>query len=290
MFGCYNNFSRMLVVLPAEGMVGSKDSQEASTPTLIPTRGVATADKSQYEGVFQGIEAVHRTEQVRQQLLGAIERGDFKPGDALPSERTLTEIFEVSRVSVREAIRSLQAIGVLEVQHGRGCFVVDRQEGGRPTGGWLDLYRNEALDLLEVRGAIDQVAAERAAREHDSEAIDRIEQAHKRYVEAAADPATPVERLVELDIAFHESIGEASRNALAAHFLQDLNTYLNESRRIAMYPEGRSQVSGHEHAEIMEAIRNQRPLEAKAAAARHVEAVRTLLQNEADARASREDA
>lgn len=276
----------MLVVLPAEDMVGSKDSQGGSPPTLSPTRGVATVDKSQYKGVFQGIEAVHRTEQVRKQLMSAIERGDFKPGDALPSERALTEIFKVSRVSVREAIRSLQAIGVLEVQHGRGCFVVDRQEGGRPTGGWLDLYRNEALDLLEVRGAIDQVAAERAAREGDSEAIDRIEQAHSRYVEAAADPETPVERLVELDIAFHDSIGDASGNALAAHFLQDLNTYLNESRRIAMFPEGRAQVSGDEHSGIMKAIRDRKPLEAKAAAARHVEAVRAIMESESEAGAT----
>ncbi len=242
----------------------------------------STVSDSQYEQVFQGINTVRRTQQVREQLLAAIGRGDFKPGDALPSERALAEIFDVSRVSVREAIRSLEAIGLLEVQHGRGCFVIDRQETRRTTSSWLDLYRNEALNLLEVRGAIDQMAAEAAATRAKPEALARVQEAHQRYLEGAADPATTLEQLVALDIAFHDSIGEASGNILTAHLLHDLNAHLNESRRESMTPSGRPQASGQEHAEILEAILARKPAEARISAARHVEAVRKIIEADSD--------
>lgn len=232
-----------------------------------------------YEGIFKGIEAVHRTEQVREQLLSAIQRGDLKPGDALPSERALAEIFDVSRVSVREAIRSLEAIGLLKVEHGRGCFVLGAADGRRPTSSWLDLYRTEVMDLLEVRGAVDQVVAEGAARRADQTELSRVQSAHEAYAQAAADPQTPISTIVDLDIAFHEAVGRASGNALAAHLLQDLNSYLEESRRIVLSPEGRPTASGYEHKAIVEAIMAHRPDEARAAAARHVEAVRKLLKD-----------
>src|SRR5919109_98344 len=66
---------------------------------------------------------VSRTRHVREQIEAAIDRGDYAPGDRLPSERELVELLGVSRVSVREAIRSLEALGRVDVQHGRGCFV-----------------------------------------------------------------------------------------------------------------------------------------------------------------------
>ncbi|HXF57299.1 MAG TPA: FCD domain-containing protein [Actinomycetota bacterium] len=236
-----------------------------------------------YEGVFRGIGTIRRMEQVREQLLSAIERGDFKPGDVLPSERVLAELFDVSRVSVREAIRSLEAIGVLEVQHGRGTFVVDRQEGRRTPSRWLDLYRTQVLELLEVRGTIDQLVAEKAAERADEGAVEAVKAAHQRYLEAASDPSTPVDRLVELDIAFHNAIGEASGNQLAADLLQDLNTYLHESRKLVLAPSGRPAASGREHGRIVSAIAARDPEAARAAAARHVEAVRRLLEELGDA-------
>src|SRR5205814_1294850 len=73
------------------------------------------------------IKRIQRSAAVRNQLEGAIRRGDYAAGERLPSECELVETFGVSRVSVREAIRSLEALGHVTVQHGRGVFVTDRR-------------------------------------------------------------------------------------------------------------------------------------------------------------------
>lgn len=226
----------------------------------------------QYEKVFREIRAVQRTQGVRDQLLQAIERGDLRPGEPLPSERTFAELLGVSRVAVREAIRSLEAVGVVEVRERRGSFVA----GGTTAGlgrSWMDLYRNEVSDLLEVRGAVDQAVAERAARIRDPDALTALRAAHEQFADSAADSEQPIDQLVQLDIAFHEAIGQASGNRLASHLLRDLNTYLAESRRIALSPRGRPRRSAREHGQILSAILAGDPAEAKAASARHVESV-----------------
>src|SRR5439155_19199187 len=74
-----------------------------------------------------------RSEEVRLQIERAIRSGDVAPGERLPAERELVETFGVSRVSVREAIRSLEALGLVRVYQGRGAFVSDRRSGlGEP--------------------------------------------------------------------------------------------------------------------------------------------------------------
>jgi DNA-binding FadR family transcriptional regulator len=226
----------------------------------------------QYAKVFRGIRAVERTQGVRDQLLQAIERGDLRPGEPLPSERAFAELFGVSRVAVREAIRSLEAVGVIEVRDRRGSFVAGGAKAGLGRS-WMDLYRNEVSDLMEVRGAVDQAVAERAARIRDADALTALREAHEQFGAAAADQEQPIDRLVQLDIAFHEAIGQASGNHLASHLLRDLNTYLAESRRMAFSPRGRPRRSAREHEEILSAILAGNPAAAKAAATRHVDAV-----------------
>jgi DNA-binding FadR family transcriptional regulator len=234
--------------------------------------------EDRYAKVFRGIRAVQRTQAVRDQVLRAIERGDLRPGEPLPSERTFVELLGVSRVSVREAIRSLEAVGVVEVRERRGSFVAGGAKAGLGRS-WMDLYRNEVSDLLEVRGAVDQAVAERAARRRDPDAVAALREAHEWFAEAATDPELSIDRLVEFDIAFHEAIGQASGNRLASHLLRDLNTYLAESRRMAFSPPDRPRRSAQEHRRILSAILAGDPVEAKAAAARHVESVLRAIES-----------
>ncbi|HOV63979.1 MAG TPA: GntR family transcriptional regulator, partial [Spirochaetia bacterium] len=108
------------------------------------------------------------------QLVDFICRGELKPGDSLPSERKLSEQFQVSRASVREAIRVMEVIGLLRVQPGGGVFVteLDIHPFLRIIAPLLlrhEHYELELLDLrriLEVRGAqmaAEQITPERAA-------------------------------------------------------------------------------------------------------------------------------
>ncbi len=223
---------------------------------------------------FTSISRVNRTEQVREQLISAIEGGKFKPGDVLPSERALCEMFGVSRVSVREAIRGLEAVGLVTVQHGRGCFVAERRNDGyaEPFGHWLAIHREEVLDLLKVRGALEELAAQEAA-QAQPQLIDEVKHAHEAFTASVADMDTSLERLVKLDLAFHEAIAEASGSQQPASLIRELNTHLAESRRITLAKRARRQQSAEQHNAIVQAILDRNPDEARAAAGRHVHAV-----------------
>lgn len=224
---------------------------------------------------FRSIERTPRSELVREQLEDAITGGDFKPGDPLPSERELVEAFGVSRVSVREAIRSLEAIGLVKVYQGRGSFVAKGPTDGYlgPFARWLEMHRDEVLDLLKVRGALDELAAESAAQRADTRSLARVKKAHEAFSRAIENPDARLERIVDLDIEFHLAIAEASGSKLMTHLLDDLNSHLHESRKIALSPKGRPQESADEHSLIVRALLDGKPAEARAAAARHVEAV-----------------
>ncbi len=243
--------------------------------------GDSTVRKGRAQARFTGIERTNRARFAREQLEQAICRGDVKPGDRLPSERELVDMLGVSRVSVREAMRSLEALGLVEVSQGRGCFVADSRAAAYAGdfGRWLAAHRDEVLDLLRVRGALEELAAEAAAARGDSRAVACVRAASERFAAAATREApAPLERLVELDIAFHEEVAATSGIPLLVDLLHDLNTYLTESRYVVMAPHGRPRVSASEHERIVAAIAEGRPANAKIAAARHIESVREAVR------------
>jgi DNA-binding FadR family transcriptional regulator len=222
--------------------------------------------------VLRTVSRVKRSEEVRLQLERAIRDGAFGPGERLPSERALVEAFGVSRVSVREAIRGLVAMGLVRVYQGRGAFVADRRSAiGEPMARWIDAHRDEILELHTVRGALDELAAYLAAERGRDDAVAEIVAAHDAF-EEAAEHGAPIEQLVGRDVDFHISIAEASGNRLLYDLLTDLHVYLMEHRQLVS-TSGRLRPSAG-HGRIVEAIRERDPVAAAAAAARHVAAVR----------------
>lgn len=226
---------------------------------------------------FTGIRRIQRTQEVRHQLESAIARGDYRPGDKLPSERELVQTFGVSRITVREAIRSLEALGLVYVHQGRGCFVADLIDPA-PFDHWLNVHHRALVDLLRIRGALDALAAEGAAHRREPAELAAIQAAEKAFAFAAADAATPVQRLVELDIAFHRSIADASGNTLLCHLLEQLSTYLGESRRFVLSPEHRPLESAREHASIVAEIAVGDGPAARKAVHGHIEGVINVLR------------
>ena len=218
-----------------------------------------------------------RTEQVRAQLEAAIEQGDYKPGDRLPSERELVELLGVSRVSVREAIRGLEAVGLLEVRHGSGCFVARRPSDRYASSfsHWISHHGQELFELLKVRGALDELAAEAAACQRDDAWPGRLRELNACF--GTTDPAE-VEVLVDRDVAFHLAIGEASASPLLVDLLMRLHETFNESRRVMLTPPGRAAHSAAEHEVIIAAIERRDPDGARAAVAAHLASVRETLE------------
>jgi DNA-binding FadR family transcriptional regulator len=218
-----------------------------------------------------------RSEEVRRQIERAILAKDFAPGERLPSERELIETFGVSRVSVREAIRSLEALGLVRVYQGRGAFVTDRRSGlGEPMARWLEIHRHEALELLAVRGALDEYAAVSAVEDGNRQALKKVREAQEAFA-AAAEAGEPTSELVALDTDFHIAIAEAGGNRLLYDLLTDLHSYLAESRYLALTPPDRPRRSAEEHAAIVDALEAGDAEGARAAMATHIASVRALL-------------
>lgn len=214
---------------------------------------------------------------MRAQIEGAIRSGEYPPLSQLPSERQLTEMFGVSRVSVREAIRSLEAIGLVEVRHGNGCFVTEpSSRPGRELSRWVELHRDEVLDLLQVRGALDELAAREAARRHEPGDLAAVHAAHEAFLQAVSRGGE-LDELTELDAQFHHAIADASGNVLLSDLLGDLHEYLADSRRAGFEPEGRPEDSAAEHMSIVEAIDAGDANGAALATAAHIAQVRDLL-------------
>lgn len=234
-----------------------------------------------------GLRSVHHvspTQQVREQLLAAIERGEFAPGSLLPSERVLCSTFGVSRVSVREAIAGLEAMGLVVVRHGRGAFVRDRvaTRYAGPFGRYLQLHRAELAELLKVRGALDELAAEEAALHGNAESLNRVAEAGRLYREAAEAEPLDLGRLTQLDVAFHVAIAESAGGELLPKLLRELNVVLDESRRVTLGVPGQAQRSAQQHQAIVNAIMAGDAGPARRAAARHVSAVKMWVQRVMD--------
>ncbi len=223
------------------------------------------------------INRTQRSEEVRLQIERAIRSGQFAPGERLPSERELVETFGVSRVSVREAIRALEALGFVKVYQGRGAFVTDRRSGfGEPLARWLELHRDEVLELLNVRGALDALASAEAAANGNKKKLGAIESAHKSFADAVSSHAETGD-VAAADVAFHLAIAEASGNRLLYDLLSDLHFYLSESRHAVLAPPDRPAQSAVDHGAIVDAIRAGDAEGARTATSRHIDSVRRLV-------------
>lgn len=227
---------------------------------------------------------VSPTQQVRQQLLAAIEQGEFPPGSLLPSERVLCETFGVSRVSIREAIAGLEAMGLVIVRHGRGAFV-QPGVGSRYVGPFasnVEAYRDELIELLKVRGALDELAAEEAVLRSDRGGLARIvERCEEFRVAAEYEGEIGLDQLAQLDVAFHMSIAEASGGPLLPKLLHDLNTLLEDSRRLTLSLKGQLGLSVRQHQAIVDAILAGDGRRARRAVERHIAGVRLKVEKPA---------
>lgn len=229
---------------------------------------------------LRSVQHVSPTQQVREQLLTAIERGDFPPGTMLPSERALCATFGVSRVSVREAIAGLDAMGLITVQQGRGAFVREGVAGryAGPFAKYLQLHRAELVELLKVRGALDELTAEEAALHGSAADLAKVTEACKQFRAQVDTDVHDLGKLAEFDVAFHMSIAESAGGELLPKLVRELNGLLEESRRITLGLTGQPLRSAEQHQAIADAILAGDAAAARRAANLHVGAVRLWLQ------------
>ncbi len=224
---------------------------------------------------FTSINRVSSTQQVRDQLSRAIARGEYPPGSALPSERALCALFGVSRVSVREAIAGLVSTGLVRVAHGRGVFVRESTHDAyaAPFAKYLEVNRAQLVELLKVRGALDELAAVEAIAHGDATGFARIEEANDAFQSAVAGNAVDTRRIAHLDATFHMSIAQVGKDKLLPRLLAELNGVMEESRMATLSRPGQLETSAREHTAIVEAVLGGDPSEARRAVRAHIDNV-----------------
>lgn len=188
----------------------------------------------------------------------------------MPSERVLAERFRVSRVSVREALRLLEASGLVEIRHGDGARV------RAPTSaiGHLLAQRLEGLslrDLFEFRQIVEPeaaaLAAERASPGHLRD-LGKTLEGQARHVQ---DP----HGFLLLDMEFHRLIAVASANTVLQEIVVALNAGLRETRLRAMARRYDPLRSLEGHRRVLEALLSQNPSAAREAMRQHLREVET---------------
>ncbi len=210
-----------------------------------------------YQGIVSQIEAL-------------LVKGELKSGDQLPPERQLAEQFQVSRASVREALRSLELLGIVETRAGGGTFVRSTKPDdlARPLTNLIS--RGHTLqDVIDVRGLIEPAVAERAAKNITAAEIAELREIVAQQ-ERKVDAGQPY---VEQDTRFHETISNAARNELLVTVLSVIWDVLRASREEWLLTEKRAHASLEAHRRILAALEQHDGAAARAAAADHIHAV-----------------
>lgn len=196
----------------------------------------------------------HRRTGVVESIRDMIERRGIKAGERLPPERELTRILASSRTALREALRTLDGLGVVEIRPGRGAYV--RAATARPRATWWEEYladqRDQVLDLLEVRELLDARAAALAARRASGDEIAALRSLLE--LQAQAVEANDLSALVATDVQFHNLIARISRNAVLAELAKGIINALHDDREAAFRIPGRPRRSLEEHRAVLEAI------------------------------------
>lgn len=212
------------------------------------------------------------SEQVFDKIQNLILRGVLRSGEQLKSERELGEIMEVSRPTIRAAIKKLVDRGLVENRQGSGTYVASLEKSitQNPLRAYIDKDETTLLDILDVRLALEchaaSIAAQRASGEdiellftHNNEMRKRIENGELGLSE---------------DLRFHMCLAFATKNPLQIHLMKNLYEFLHfgiEESLKALYrdPEHLSRIL-RQHQAVAEAIRSHDSQKAAEAMSRHI--------------------
>jgi GntR family transcriptional regulator, transcriptional repressor for pyruvate dehydrogenase complex len=191
----------------------NRTPRRAASPTAAPAAesGAASARPTP---AYSPVQTRRAFEAVADQIRSQLASGALQPGDRLPSERDLAESFDLSRNTVREALRSLEIAGVLEFRKGAtgGAFVREGQ-GDAVIAGFSDLFRLGAIkpaDLTEARLIVSVAAARFACLRANEEDLEAMKE-NVRESEAAVAQGDVRER-VRINLEFHRLLARAARN------------------------------------------------------------------------------
>ena len=236
---------------------------------MPPTRS------SQPAAAFETVRKVRRYEQVAEQIRRLISTGQLKPGDLLPPERELAVKLGVGRSSIRDAVRTLEVMGILDPRQGHGTVVRDLSTDALvvPLASVLTRKREMVSELLEVRRMLEPALAGAAARKASPEEIAEM----SRILERHEAKLRRGEQAVDEDSEFHNALALAARNSVVLRVLDVLMDLLKESRSRSLQVKGRPKRSFDGHRRILRAIQRRDAKAAEAAVRKHLEEIEEIV-------------
>lgn len=210
-------------------------------------------------------------------LMQLIKSGAYKPGDRLPSIMEMTNRLGVGHPTLREALRKLEAIGIVEIKHGSGVYVKRDQDllvVTNPVFGG-EVSKKLMLDLLEARMPLEVKASGLAAHNATKSQLDKM----RSLMDAASQNLEDDEFLNTTNLSFHSVIAQASGNTVLAQLQEVLNDLFRNEQRVIIGIYGDRQKDHKEHLQILMAIEQKNEQEARARMQAHLEGVREVLSS-----------
>jgi DNA-binding FadR family transcriptional regulator len=223
---------------------------------------------------FQALDRRSLAHDAAEHLRELVSSGALRPGDRLPSERELASRLGVSRPTLREAVRGLVIMGLLETRHGAGTFVVRTAPlDGDAFTVTIDLEGAPIQELFEIRLLLEPSVTERAAARITDEEIaglrDKLEGMEATVGEAHA--------FADADAEFHRIVHVAARSATMLSLLDGIADLARRGRSISTIQTAVRRRTLLEHHAILEALEDRDPLLAREAMAAHLMHIRGVL-------------
>jgi GntR family transcriptional repressor for pyruvate dehydrogenase complex len=196
--------------------------------------------------------------QIAEQIRNSIMSGEFVPGDRLPPERELAEMFGVSRPSVREALNILGASGLVEALQGGGTTVKSLMEqgSGNALSDMIRIEQERALDVIEVRKCMESWTAYFAAKRALPEDLRRMAE----IIDGMRQNLETLQPSEDLDANFHVVVARATHNVVWLHLMQNIFDAMKDFQRgvwraVYLTEEDQKQLFSH-HQRVYQAIKN----------------------------------
>jgi GntR family transcriptional repressor for pyruvate dehydrogenase complex len=224
--------------------------------------------QSRVESKIRRVTKISISEEIAKQIMDLISNGDLKPGEHLPSERELCKTFGASRSSLREALRCLSIVGVLNARVGEGTSVaVDGEKFLRKIIEWrLITERHDIENLLEVRMALEGVSASDTALHGSPEQIEKLRKLLTQMKSALKDEKA----FAALDLEFHITLANASGNTLISDLISLIRGQLVKALHKVLVIPHALPLTHKEHTAIVDAIERHDPEAARQAMLSHL--------------------
>lgn len=215
-----------------------------------------------------------RTDLVISNIKQMIASGELRAGDRLPIEKNLSAQWGVSRGSLREGVRALASLGVLETKQGDGTYVtqLDPDSLLRPLGFYAELRdSDQSQDLLAVRRVLESESASLAATRMTPTELDALDGILSEIDDVLASDEVDPESFIDTDAEFHRRIAMASGNPALAAMIGSLMTRTQRARLWRAITERDSLGEAHsEHRAILKALRTRDPERSRIRMASHL--------------------